>query len=89
MYFSNDTTKCHHVACLIEADLSLSEKLPLYESHISTIHGKAKQVKVHSYVVRYPVRRIAQSALHFTTWQTCSFQCQFFNDFYGKHSATL
>ena len=28
-----------------------------------------------------------QSALHFTHWQTCSFQCQF--DFSGKHSATL
>ena len=31
--------------------------------------------------------RTAQRALHFTAWQTCSFQRHL--DFYGKHSATL
>ena len=34
-----------------------------------------------------PVHRTAQSVLHFTPWQTCSFQCPI--DFSGKHSATL
>ena len=32
------------------------------------------KVKVRSYIARYPVHRTAQSALHFTPWQTCSFQ---------------
>ena len=31
------------------------------------------KVKVR-YIARYPVRRTAQSALHFNPWQTCSFQ---------------
>ena len=33
-----------------------------------------KKVKVRSYIARYPVRSTDQSALHFTPWQTCSFQ---------------
>ena len=45
------------------------------------------KVKVRSYIARYPVRRTAQSALHFTPWQTCSFQGHL--NFSGKHSATL
>ena len=32
------------------------------------------KVKVCSYIARYPVHRTAQSALHFTPWQTSSFQ---------------
>ena len=35
----------------------------------------------------YPVRWTTQSPLHFTPWQTCSFQHQF--DLFGKYSATL
>ena len=30
--------------------------------------------KLRSYIARYPVRRTTRSALHFTPWQTCSFQ---------------
>ena len=46
---------------------------------------KVKKVKVSSYIARYPVRRTAQSALHFTPWQTCSFQGHL--NFSGKYSA--
>ena len=45
------------------------------------------KVQVRSYIARYPVRRTTQSALHFTPWQTCSFQGHL--NFSGKHSATL
>ena len=45
------------------------------------------KVKVCSYIARYPVHRTAQSALHFTPWQTCSFQGHL--NFFGKYSATL
>ena len=38
---------------------------------------------VRSYIVRYPVLGTVQSALHFITWQTCSFQRDL--DFSGKH----
>ena len=44
-------------------------------------------IKVCSYIARYPVHRTAQSALHFTPWQTCSFQSHI--NFFGKYSATL
>ena len=47
--------------------------------------GKGK--KLRSYIARYPVHRTAQSALHFTPWQTCSFQGHL--NFFGKYSATL
>ena len=49
-------------------------------------YSKGK-VKVRSYIARYPVHRTAQSALHFTPWQTCSFQGHL--NFFGKYSATL
>ena len=39
------------------------------------------------YISECPVLGTAQSALHFTSWQTCSFQRHL--DFSGKHSATL
>ena len=45
------------------------------------------KVKVCSYIARYPVLGTVQSALHFTPWRTCSFQC--YLDFSGKNSATL
>ena len=45
------------------------------------------KVKVCSYIARYPVHRTAQSALHFTPWQTCSFQGHL--NFFGKYSAML
>ena len=45
---------------------------------------RVKKVKVSSYIARYPVLRTAQSTLHFTPRQTCSFQCQL--DFSGKLS---
>ena len=32
-----------------------------------------KKLKVCFYIAQYPVRWTAQSALHFTPWQTCSF----------------
>ena len=44
-------------------------------------------VKAHSYIAQYPVRWTAQSALHFTPWQTCSFRHQL--NFCGKHSDIL
>ena len=40
---------------------------------------------VRSYIARYPVIGTVQGALHFTPWQTCSFQRHF--DFSGNHSA--
>ena len=49
------------------------------------LDNKIRKVKVSSYIARYPVLGTAQSALHFTLWQTCSFQCQL--DFPEKHSA--
>ena len=39
------------------------------------------------YIAHHPVRWNAQSTLHFTAWQTCSFRYQL--DFYGNHSAML
>ena len=46
-----------------------------------------KGKKVISCIARYPVFGTAQRSFHFTSWQTCSFQCYF--DLSGKHSATL
>ena len=40
------------------------------ESHVS----RPSSAKGMFYAVQYPVRWNAQSALHFTTWQTCSFR---------------
>ena len=47
--------------------------------------GLQQRVKVCFYIAQYPVRWTAQSALHFTTWQTCSFRHQL--GFSGKHSS--
>ena len=44
--------------------------------------SKAK-VCFYNTVAQYPVRWAAQSALHFTPWQTCSFRHQL--NFSGKH----
>ena len=41
-------------------------------------------INVCFYIGQYPVRWTAQSALHFTPWQTCSFRHQL--DVSGKHS---
>ncbi len=46
-----------------------------------------KKVYYKSYMAGHPVRLTTQSALHFTSWQTCSFQHQ--SDFSRKHSAKL
>ena len=46
-----------------------------------------KKVKVRSYIAQYPVLETAQSTLHFTHRQTCSFQGHF--NFSWKHSAIL
>ena len=40
--------------------------------------------KVSSYIARYPVLGTVQSSLHFTPWQTCSFQCLIYSE---KHLA--
>ena len=45
------------------------------------------KVKACSNIAQHPVLGTVQSALHFTPWQTCSFQCHL--DFSGKHSDTL
>ena len=45
------------------------------------------KVRSYIYIVRYPVLGTVQSALHFTPWQTCSFQLHL--NFSGKHSAML
>ena len=50
---------------------------------LRTVKGK----KVRSYISWYPVLVTAQSALHFTPWQTCSFQRHL--DFSWKQSAML
>ena len=42
------------------------------------------KVKVCSFIARYPVHRTAQSALHFTPWQTCSFQGHL--NFFGNYT---
>ena len=55
--------------------------------NVKTESKKIFKVKVRSYIARYPVHRTAQSALHFTPWQTCSFQGHL--NFFGKISATL
>ena len=49
--------------------------------------GDFECIKVSSYIAWYPVLGTVQSALHFTSWQTCSFQRQV--DFSGKNSAML
>ena len=49
-------------------------------------YSLSSNIKVRSYIARYPVLGTVQSALHFTPWQTCSFERQL--DFSGKHSAT-
>ena len=54
---------------------------------ILTVMPTSEGKKVRSYIALYPVHRTAQSALHFTHWQTCSFQGHF--NFFGKYSATL
>ena len=54
---------------------------------VEKVQGPVKNVKVRSYIAQYPVHRTAQSALHFTPWQTCSFQGHL--NFSGKHSAML
>ena len=41
------------------------------------------QLKLHSYIARYPALGNVQGALHFISWQTSSRQF----DFSGKHSA--
>ena len=51
------------------------------------VHAYVCKVNVCPYIARYTVHGTAQSALHFTPWQTCLFQRHF--DFTGKHSATL
>ena len=46
------------------------------------------KLKVCFYIALYPVRWTAQSALHFTHWQTCSFQPQLrFSRKYSSHDA--
>ena len=42
------------------------------------------KVKVCSYIAQYPFHWTAQSASHFTPWQTCSFRYQC--NFSGKYS---
>ena len=70
-------------------DDKLSIFLPATEDEVRRLvnKSKSKKVKVRSYIARYPVHRTAQSALHFTPWQTCSFQGHL--NFFGKYSATL
>ena len=58
-----------------------------YLSMVLIVASDLVKVKVRSYIARYPVHRTAQSALHFTPWQTCSFQGHL--NFFGKYSATL
>ena len=48
-------------------------KVKTYCKKVKLLYGKKVKVKVCSYIARYPVHRTAQSALHFTPWQTCSF----------------
>ena len=62
---------------------TLTKNLNHNKMYVQCIKGK----KVRSYIARYPVRRTAQSALHFIPWQTCSFQDHL--NFSGKHSAML
>ena len=47
--------------------------------------SRCENVKVCFYIAQYPVRWTAQSALHFTPWQPCSFRHQL--DFSGRHSS--
>ena len=54
---------------------------------ISRSAGKYLEVKVRSYIARYPVLWTVQSTLQFAPWQTCSFQRHL--GFSGKHSSTL
>ena len=65
--------------------VGLTKRLCRAKERLWTFDVKA--IKVSSYIARYPVLRTAQSALHFTSWPTCSIQGHF--NFSGKHSATL
>ena len=54
---------------------SIQCRLPSFFNIFIIINIMQKKVKVCSfYVVQYPVCWTAQSALHFTSWQTCSFR---------------
>ena len=47
----------------------------LVNAHVYSIHPMClvrDNVKISSYIVQYPVLRTAQSALHFSLWQSCS-----------------
>ena len=79
-YFSADICRIKNMICFGRYNTDV------YWNHSNQTMLK-KKVKVRSYIARYPVRRTAQSALHFTSWQTCSFQSHL--NFSGKHSATL
>ena len=63
--------------------IRLSRKItkPNNDWHVEATKQPTK-VDTSSYMVRYPVL-----VIHFTPWQTCSFQCH--KDVSGKHSATL
>ena len=52
---------------------------------ISTLCQTEMVKRICFYIAQYPVRRTAQSVLHFTPWQTCSFRHQL--DLSGKHSS--
>ena len=76
----NNLTKISHEPTLPPAYLPVPTSLHPC-GHIFT--GKSMFL----YIAQCPVRWTAQSTLHFTPWQTCSFQHQL--DFSGKYSATL
>ena len=56
-------------------------------AHVLDQQEITKVKKVCSNVAQSPVHQTTQSTLHFTPWQTCSFQRQRYLS--GKHSATL
>ena len=79
-----------HCLSIPHSSLFFSQLTQLYLSSSSMSpfgDHKSLMEKVQSYIVLYPVLGTVQSALHFTPWQTCSFQRHF--NFSGKNSALL
>ena len=72
-------------ACVIYIETIKTYYWHSYQLKLRLIAVKEKGMFL--YMARYPVRWTAQSDLHFTPWQTCSFWHQ--RDLSAKHSALL
>ena len=67
----------------VNVDEAVIPSAPLYKQWVDSI--LCKKDKGMFYIAQYPVGWIAQSALHFTPWQTCTFWHKLGSS--GKHSS--